>query len=128
MRRAQPLRTFGGSLTVWMLALVLVLALVPLIVAGRMRRVERRTLARLRDAGATLAERAILLERGGPVADLVHERLERAHVLRTAGNDRYYLDVAAYDAFTGRRRRRALMVLAGILGVLGAMYFGGLWS
>ena len=24
--------------------------------------------------------------------------------------------------------RRALMVLAGILGVLGAMYFGGLWS
>ena len=104
------------------------LALVPLIFAGRMRRVERRTLARLRDAGATLPERAILLEPGGPVTDFVHERLARAHVLRAAGNDRYYLDVAAYDGFIGRRRRRALMVLAGILGILALMYFGGLAS
>ena len=107
---------------------VRLLAFVPLMLAGRLRRIERRTMARLKDAGATIAERAILLEQGGIATTLVHTRLERAHVLHAAGNDRYYLDASAYEAFLGRRRRRALVVLVVILGMLGLTYFGGLFS
>jgi hypothetical protein len=104
------------------------LAFFPLVFVGRLRGVERRTMARLKDAGATTAERAILLEAGGFATNLVYTRLERAHVLRQAGNDRYYLDAAVYDAFTGRRRRRALTVVVVVLGMLGLTYYGGLFS
>jgi hypothetical protein len=103
------------------------MAVVPLAFAGRMRQVERRTLARLKDAGATTVERAILLERGGIATGVVQARLERAHVLRAAGNNRYYLDTAAYYAFATRRRRRAAVVVTVIL-MLGLMYYGGLFS
>jgi hypothetical protein len=109
-------------------AILQLLAFVPLAFAGRMRQVERRTLARLKDAGAATVERAILLERGGVATAIVQNRLERAHVLQPAGNNRYYLDGAAYHAFAARRRRRAAVVVAFILGMLGLMYYGGLFS
>ena len=104
------------------------LAFVPLAFAGRLRQVERRTLARLTDAGATTVERAILLERGGIATGIVQAGLERAHVLQAAGNNRYYLDTAAYHAFAARRRRRAAVVVTVMLGMLGLMYYGGLFS
>jgi hypothetical protein len=81
----------------------------------------------LKDADATTVERAILLERGGLATVIVQARLERAHVLEAAGNNRYYLETA-YHAFVARRRRRAVVVVAVILGMLGLMYYGGLFS
>lgn len=94
----------------------------------RLRRIERRTIARLRDAGANLAERGILLEPGGSIVAFVYRRLSRAGVLVSAGNDRYYLDEAAYDAFRARRRRRALIVLGAIVVILLVMYMRGVFS
>ena len=82
----------------------------------------------LKDADATTVERAILLERGGLATVIVQARLERAHMLQAAGNNRYYLDRTAYHAFVARRRRRAVVVVAVILGMLGLMYYGGLFS
>ena len=90
----------------------------------RARQVERRTIARLTDAGANRLDRAILLEHDGPVTRFVHQRLERAGVLRPAANDRYYWDEPAYREFVGRRRRRALIVV-GLLGLTIAMIYLG---
>jgi len=96
-----------------------------MMLALRTRRAERRTIARLTEAGANTAERAILLEEGGKVSAFVYKRLGRAGALVPAGNDRYYLNQAAYDAFRGRRRTRGLIVLAALLGIIAVLYFSG---
>jgi hypothetical protein len=103
------------------------LALIPLVVAGRMRRVERRTIARLKDAGANVSERAIVIENNGIVGGFVHERLEAAGALKRAGNDRYYWDEAAYTVFNRRRRQRAAVVFTALALVLTVMYFRGVF-
>ena len=108
-----------------MLPWLQVLAFVPLAAAARIRRVERRTIARLTDAGANVAERGILLQRAGLVDGFVFRRLLRAEVLQPAGNDRYYLNSAAYERFRGARRRRALVVLTIMLIIVAALYFRG---
>lgn len=77
---------------------------------------------RLTDAGANRTERAILLERNGPVAQFVHDRLERAGVLKPAANHRYYWDEIAYRELIRGRRRRAMIVVA-ILAVLIVMIY-----
>ena len=104
------------------------LAFVPMALAGRMRRIERRTIARLSDAGANTAERAILLEGDGKLRQFVHARLERAGALIGAGNDRYYLSRPAYDTFRGRRRLRAAVVVLAVAIVGVTMYFRGEFS
>ena len=85
-------------------------------VAARMRRVERRTIARLTDAGANTAERAILLERGGRLHEFVYRASdERRGAASGPGNDRYYLNAGrlrrvsrpAPPARAGRRRSAA---------------------
>ncbi|MGH9176736.1 MAG: hypothetical protein ACRD1H_20375 [Vicinamibacterales bacterium] len=103
------------------------LLFVPLVLAARIRGIERRALTRSRDAGANTAERAILMDREGLLASFVHRRLERAGVLQPAANDRYYVNERAYRAFQTRRRRRAL-VMTIVLGSLAATYFGGCFS
>jgi hypothetical protein len=111
-----------------MLPLLRALAFVPMVLAARMRRIERRTIARLTDAGANTVERAILLEQGGPVSNFVYKRLTTAGVLVFSGNDRYYLNQPAYDAFRTRRRRRAMVVLV-VLAVISVLaYMSGVIS
>jgi hypothetical protein len=104
------------------------LAFLPLALAAQLRRVERRTLARLTDAAATTPERAILLEAGGVLASFVHARLTRAGALVFAGNDRYYLSASGYERFCRQRRRRALIVAGLIIVVLGVIYVRGDFS
>ena len=111
-----------------MLQYIQAVALLPMAFAARIRRIERRTIARLRDAGANLGERAILLEEGGPVTQFVYRRLATAGVLISAKNDRYYLDEAAYDAFRGRRRQRALVLIGALLVILLVMFLRGVFS
>ena len=103
---------------IWLRAL----SFIPLALAARVRQVEQRTIARLTDAGANRTERAILLERNGPVAQFVHDRLERAGVLKPAANHRYYWDEIAYRELIRGRRRRAMIVVA-ILAVLSVMIY-----
>jgi hypothetical protein len=109
-------------------AWIRVLAFLPLILAGRMRRAERRTIARLKDAGATVAERGVLLQRDGVINEFVVRRLERAGVVKDAGNDRYYWDGAAYERLRGARRRRAAVVFGLLLLIAAALYFRGDFS
>lgn len=85
-------------------------------------------MARLRDAGANTAERAIVMDRQGLLTGFVHRRLERAGVLQPAPNDRYYLNETANHAFQAGRRRRAIGVLSFLVAALAVMYFGGYFS
>jgi hypothetical protein len=101
------------------------LAFIPLIVAVRARRIERRMFERFKDAGANVGERAIFVDHDGLLKRMVFRRLRASAVLRDAGNDRYYWDAAAYSEFRGRRRRRAALAIAAIvLGVL-MLFFSG---
>jgi hypothetical protein len=104
------------------------LLFVPILVAARIRGIERRTIARLRDAGADTAERAILLEPGGRLAQWVYRRLQRAQALRPDGSDRYYLYGPGYDAFRQRRRRRALFVLSAVFITTAILFLAGVLS
>jgi len=104
------------------------LVFVPILVAARIRGIERRTLARLRDAGADTAERAILLAPGGAMTRLVHRRLEKNGALRKSGSDRYYLCAAAYEAARRRRRRVGLTVLSVYFIVIAILFFSGVFS
>jgi hypothetical protein len=104
---------------------VQLLALLPMTLAAAVRRSERRTIARLREAGANTAERGIVLERRRPLSRFVQHRLERSGVLLAAGNDRYYLNEAAYDAYRGRRQKRAMVIIALLLIGLAILYFRG---
>ena len=106
---------------VWLRAL----SFIPFALAATIRGIERRAIARLRDAGATTAQRAILMDRDGLLTGFVHRRLERAGVLQPAANDRYYLNETGYDAFHTRRRRRAIGALIILAGAFAVMYFGG---
>jgi len=103
-------------------------AFVPLALAAAVRRSERRTIARLHEAGANTAERAILLDTRRPLSGFTHRRLERAGVLQPAGNDRYYLSDAAYETFSTRRRTRAMVVLTLLLIGIAILYFRGDFS
>ena len=105
---------------IWLRAL----SFIPLALAARMRQVERRTIARLTDAGANRLDRAILLEDDGPVTRFVHHRLERAGVLKPAANDRYYWDEPAYHELVRRRRRRALIVVGFLVLMIAMIYLG----
>jgi hypothetical protein len=92
-----------------------VAAFVPMAVAARMRRVERRTVAHLRAAGALHAPGATQLQTQGAVGRFVIGRLERSSVLHAVGNGRYYLSEAAYRRFRAARRRRALAIVSVLL-------------
>jgi len=93
--------------------------------AAAARRTEQRTIQRLIDAGATTAERAILLT-DGHFARAVRGRLERAGALQSAGNDRYFLRMAAYERFQERRRMRVwIIVTILMLGVVTVYFSGG---
>ena len=98
-----------------MAVLLRILAFVPMLLAARLRRIEQRTVSRATAAGATTAERAVLLQPSGQLGEFVHGRLLRNGVLLEAGNDRYYFSPAAYDAFRARRRKRALWIIVALL-------------
>ena len=101
---------------------------VPILVAARIRGIERRTIARLRDAGADTAERAILLAPGGRLTRWVYRRSERQQALRPGGANRYYLYGPGYDAFRQRRRRRALFVLSAVFITMAILFLAGVLS
>ena len=105
-----------------------VVALLPMAVAAKIRRLERSVVRHATDARADTAARAIVLEARGKLGDMVHARLQRSGVLVSAGNDRYYFDAAAYAAFRRRRRTRAMIVLS-VVAVVGAiLYLRGTFS
>lgn len=101
------------------------LAVLPMVFGAAMRRVERRTMARVADAAATTPERAVMLEQAGRLAGVVHSRLQRNGVLIEAGNGRYYFSPVAYEAFRGRRRKRALVIISiAVIALAGVLYWG----
>jgi hypothetical protein len=100
------------------------LVIAPIAFAAVVRRLERKTIERLTDAGANTAERGILLE-DGRLARLVQGRLARAGALQAVGNDRYYLLMDAYERYRGRRRGRAWIIVAILLLAVATVYFSG---
>ena len=108
-----------------MLHLLRGLAFIPMVLAARLRRIERRAIHRLKEGGANTTERAILLEDSGALSNFVYRRLSKAGAIVSAGNDRYYLNERAYEAFRGGRRRRAMIVVTVLLIIIAAMYLRG---
>ena len=102
-----------------------ILAFLPMALAARMRRLERRVVSRAHADKATTPERAMVLKDAGTLADFVYRRLQRAGVLVPAGNDRYYFEASAYAAFRGRRRKRAVIAIALLLIGFALLYFRG---
>jgi hypothetical protein len=102
-----------------------VLAFLPLALAARLRRLERRVVRRAKAEQATTPERAMPLAHAGKLGDFVNGRLQRAGVLVPAGNDRYYFEATAYAAFRGRRRKRAAIAIALLLIGVALLYLRG---
>jgi hypothetical protein len=107
-----------------MLPLLRVLAFVPMVVAARIRREERRLVDWFRARGAFDAQRAVTVNAGGRISGFVHRRLEGAGAIRSAGN-RFYFDEESYAAFRARRRKRAFVVLTLVIIAVGIGFLTG---
>jgi hypothetical protein len=105
-----------------MLPFVRVFSLLPLVLAAKIRREERRLVDWYRARGGLDSDRAVSVHPEGAVADWVHQRLIRAGAIRFAG-ERYYLDEDAYAAFRRRRRQRAWIVLGLLLIALAVAFY-----
>lgn len=111
-----------------MVAIVRLLVLPLGVVAARVRRLERRMVAALAEAGAQSLERAVPLGETGWLGGHVRHRLIGAGVLRLAPGNRVFLDAAAYDRYRARRRYRAVILMGVLLAGVAVLYFGGAFS
>lgn len=75
---------------------------------------EHRVARRLRGAGATQLGAAQPVPEGRAIDGRALDRLITAGAVRDAGGGRFYLDEAAYQAYRGERRKRAMIALAAI--------------
>lgn len=107
-----------------MLPLLRLLVFLPMILAAKVRREERRMIRRHRDDGAVNPDHVATAESGSRVTRWVRDRLARNGVLKLtpAGS---YLDETAYSAYRWRRRRRALVMVTLVLVGFGIALFRG---
>ena len=87
---------------------------------------EHRVVRELRDAGATGPDTAGSVASARPLDGRALQRLVGAGAVREVGVGRYYVDMDAYRAYRGVRRKRALTVLGVGLFVVLVLAFGGL--
>jgi hypothetical protein len=104
------------------------LGMVPLVLASRIRQIERRMVRQLVAAGAVSAHRALAIAGDGRLERFVRSRLERAGAIAHSGGGRYYVVEHAYGAFRRRRRTRAWLVLAIMLVAVGVLLARGVFS
>ena len=90
------------------------------IVAGLIRRAERRIVEQLREAGARSSAKAQPLSGLRLIEERRLQRMLGADAIRETTQGTYYLDEAALDAYMQRRRKRVLFVVgAALLAALG---------
>ena len=107
-----------------MVPLLRALAFVPMVIAARIRREERRLVDRFRARGAFDQERAVTVNAGGAISGFVHRRLEGVGAIRPAGN-RFYFDEDSYAGFRARRRKRAFVVVTLVVIAVGIGFLTG---
>ncbi len=90
----------------------------PAAVAGARRRVAGYFLSR----DAVRPNDAVQFATRSPMQRRMFERLLDAGVIRSAGNDTYFLDVVAYEETRERRRKRLITAAGAALGF--AVLFG----
>lgn len=78
---------------------------------------EHRLARGLSRAGATTPGAAQPVSSTRAIDGRALERLAAAGAVRDAGGGRYWLDEAAYGAYRGERRRRALIAVAVVLAI-----------
>lgn len=89
------------------------------------RRAERRIIESLKGQGATdSAHAAPLTPRA--FSDAAIRRLSRAGAIIAAGEDRWWVNEAAYDQFRSGRRTRALLAVLAVLVVIALIAAVGL--
>jgi acetylornithine deacetylase/succinyl-diaminopimelate desuccinylase-like protein len=87
------------------------------VVVAIARRAERTIVQTLREAGATVADRAVPLSTGRPGGRAALRRMVRSGSIRESG-DRYWLDESAYEAMRDSRRVRAVFALIVVAAVI----------
>ena len=88
-----------------------------MVAAVRLRR-ERQLVGRLRDLDALSADHAALLGSPRGMASAVLRGLIRNGVVVKESEDAYWLNEAAYADMRARRRKRIMLVMAGVAVVL----------
>ena len=111
-----------------MLPLLRILGILPLFLAAKIRREERRLVDWLRGRGALDRSNAVTITGTGRVAIWVRQRLVRAGAVGEGDNGRYYLSEAGYTRYRARRRRRALIVVTVMIVGLGIAFYVGVIS
>lgn len=109
-----------------MSAAAVIPSLLPLFMVIAMRRAEERIHRQLESAGAIRSAAAIPLALTRSIDRRRLQGLLGSGAVRLAPNGHYYLDVEGWDTHKGNRRRRALLALAvvvALLGALAAMFF-----
>ena len=107
-----------------MLPLLRVLAMVPMFLAMKVRREERRLVQGHLDRGALSHDHVARVDSDGRVATWVRDRLVRNDALKLTPEGSY-LDETAYSAYRWRRRRRALVMVTLVLLGFGIAFFKG---
>ncbi|SOD03937.1 hypothetical protein SAMN05216486_12011 [bacterium JGI 053] len=87
---------------------------------------EHRVIRELRDAGATGPDTAGSVDGARPIDGRALQRLIGAGAVREIGAGRYYVDLDAYRAYRGERRKRALTIMAVGLFVVLVLALSGL--
>jgi hypothetical protein len=100
MTRTEILRLAAGL--VWVVAIALLAA-------------ERRIVRRLQRASSSTPDSAIPLAVASPLARFRLARLVRSGAVVRTGPERFYLDPDGFAGYRRSRRRRALIVLLGVL-------------
>ena len=88
----------------------------------KIRRTQRDLVQRFESVGAIGPDRAIPRGELGGLGELVFSKLARDGVFVNCGEDRWYVDLAAWDRFKPRQRKRSLVTAVVIVLVVAALF------
>jgi hypothetical protein len=93
-------------------------------VAAAVVRRERKLVSQLRESGALSPSTARSLSPLEHMDERAFRRLRAHQVIREARPDYYYLDEPSWQALESRRRQLSLIMVAILIAVVLALYFG----
>jgi hypothetical protein len=96
------------------------------LLAGAIRRADRRIESELRDGQATSPDRAVTFSARSPLARWRLNRLIHGGVVHALDAGRYYWDEDAWPEYRRQRRRRALTIVTALLVVIGILWWQGI--
>jgi len=93
----------------------------------KIRRIQRDLVLRFHSVGAIGPDRAIPRRELGRLSELVFSKLARDGVFVASGEDRWYVDLAAWDSFQPCQRKRSVVTAVVIVLVVAGLFTLWLW-